>query len=77
VAPVTPWPKMGWSDHPIFGKGVARATPISFFFLKKKKKFLFLKKIKNKKRRKTKILKLAKLCRFGLNDIVLGSHKIA
>jgi hypothetical protein len=35
VAEATPWPKMGWSGHPTFGKGVAPATPIpssSFFF---------------------------------------------
>jgi hypothetical protein len=48
VAEATPWPKMGWSGHPIFGQGVAPATLqfppppppflISFFFLKKKKK---------------------------------------
>jgi hypothetical protein len=35
----TPWPKMGWSGHPIFGQGVAPTTPrfpllfFSFFFL--------------------------------------------
>jgi hypothetical protein len=34
VAEATPWPKMGWSGHPTFGKGVAPATPIpsSLFF---------------------------------------------
>jgi hypothetical protein len=30
VAEATPWPKMGWSGHPIFGQG---ATPISSPFL--------------------------------------------
>jgi hypothetical protein len=32
VAKATPWPKMGWSGHPTFGKGVAPATPILLFF---------------------------------------------
>jgi hypothetical protein len=27
VAGATPCPKMGWPDHPIFGQGVASATP--------------------------------------------------
>jgi hypothetical protein len=27
VAGATPFPKMGWPDHPIFGQGVASATP--------------------------------------------------
>jgi hypothetical protein len=27
VAGATPFPKVGWSDHPIFGQGVASATP--------------------------------------------------
>jgi hypothetical protein len=48
----TPWPKMGWSGHPISGQGVAPATlrfPLLFFFFfpsffqKKKKKKLKLK----------------------------------
>jgi hypothetical protein len=33
--PATPWPKMGWSGHPISGQGVASATlrfPFFFFF---------------------------------------------
>jgi hypothetical protein len=28
VAGATPFPKVGWPDHPIFGQGVASATPI-------------------------------------------------
>jgi hypothetical protein len=27
LAPATPWPKMGWLGHPIFGQ----ATPLSLF----------------------------------------------
>jgi hypothetical protein len=27
VAGATPFPKVGWPDHPIFGQGVASATP--------------------------------------------------
>jgi hypothetical protein len=46
VAEATPWPKMGWSSHPTFGKGVAPATPIpSFFFFFNF--LLFFKKKKN------------------------------
>jgi hypothetical protein len=36
VAEATPWPKMGWSGHPTFGKGVAPASShpnfLFFFF---------------------------------------------
>jgi hypothetical protein len=53
VAEATPWPKMGWSGHPIFGQGVAGATPrFPPFF--KKNFLLFFKKKKLKKKKKTK-----------------------
>jgi hypothetical protein len=49
LAPATPWPKMGWSGHPILAMGVAGTTPdfhlfyflfffdFHLFFFKKKK----------------------------------------
>jgi hypothetical protein len=62
VAEAIPWPKMGWSGHPIFGQGLALATPrfpppffLNFLlFFKKKKK-----------------LKWPKLRRFGKNGVIL------
>jgi hypothetical protein len=82
VAEATPWPKMGWSGHPIFGQGVAPATlrfspflSSSFFFL-----FFFLisfsffKKKKNLKPKMPKTtLFWAKRCHFGRvqNGVVL------
>jgi hypothetical protein len=65
VAEATPWPKMGWPGHPIFGKGVAPATPISFILL-----LLFFFSISFFFSKK-KILKFAKLRRFAQNGVVL------
>jgi hypothetical protein len=56
VAEATPWPKMGWSGHPTFGKGVAPATPIPsslFFFFFFFFFFNFLLFFKKKKKKKT------------------------
>jgi hypothetical protein len=36
VAEATPWPKMGWSGHPIFGQGGGSPPPPPFFLKKKK-----------------------------------------
>jgi hypothetical protein len=52
----TPWPKMGWSGHPISGQGVAPATPrfplllpfFSFYFFIFFNSFFFSKKKKKK-----------------------------
>jgi hypothetical protein len=78
VAEATPWPKMGWSGHPIFGKGVAPATPIYlFFFFFFFFNFLLFFKKKKKTKLKLKIPKTtlfwAKRRRFGQaqNGVVL------
>jgi hypothetical protein len=71
VAPATPWPKVGWSSHPILGKGwleppgFPSALLFFFFFLKKNIYFLKLKPF------------TPKLRRFGQNDVILGSLKTA
>jgi hypothetical protein len=70
VVEATPLPKMGCSGHPIFGKGVAPATPISFFFFFFFFQFPFF-------FQKKKILKFAKLRRFAQNGVVLDEPKTA
>jgi hypothetical protein len=71
---VTPWPKMGWSGHPISGQGVAPATPrdspFFFFFFFFFNSFFFSKK-------KKKILKFTKPHRFAQNGVVLDKPKTA
>jgi hypothetical protein len=59
VASATPWPKRGWSGHPIFGQGGGSSHPrFPLFFF-----FSFLKKKKKKKKKKSEM---------GQNYAVLG-----
>jgi hypothetical protein len=76
--PATPWPKMGWSGHPIFWARGGSSHPnfslfFFFFFFKKKNLISFF----VSKKKKKKFLKFAKLCRFAQNGVVLDKPKTA
>jgi hypothetical protein len=67
----TPWPKMGWSGHPISGQGVAPATPrfpLFFFF------FFFFDSFFFSKKKNPKICKTTPFCpkrrSFGVEGIM-------